>query len=256
MVQAILAISDFISRYRRRLLVVGLSKVALLFASAVMVLILVAPYVPWPGLLLSLLLFCLIGAGFFFYLLPHRRLRPRSIQLAREVAKRLGDDRLELVSAVQLATQSNNMGTSPELIQAFLDKSATNLVGVEPTSLICRRGLRRLTYVLCLLLCITALSLVFWPKTYFGGLKALWTPAVANQLQQENVPSWIGDIQLQYRYPAYAGRQDRIVEGTDGAIVALPGTEVTLQFKAVVCSDAFRHTYTARLRCQQRKSCA
>ena len=232
MVQAILAISDFISRYRRRVLIVGLSKVVLLFASSALLLVLVAPFAPWPGLLLSILLFCLMGTGFFFLLLPHRRLRPRSIQLAREVANRLGDDRLELVSAVQLATQPQHAGTSPELIQAFLDKIATNLVGIEPTSLICRRGLRQSTYILCFLLCMTVLSWVFWPQTYFGGLKALWTPALLNQPEEQNVPSWIGDIQLQYRYPAYAGRQDRVVEGTDGAIVALPGTEVTLRAKS------------------------
>ncbi len=197
----------------------------------------------WPTLgAAKPLLWSLLGIGlgllvFRFMVRPRLQLRAGGVGLAREVERRLGEQSLALVSAVQLsgavAGGAASGGISLDLAAAHLQRVADRL-GASDAHRLAPAGLARWpARALVGLLAATGLVAGMWPQAYaagwtelFAGSQAAATPAT------QVLTTWVGDIQLEYRYPAYAGREDRRVEGTDGAILALPGTQVTLTARA------------------------
>ncbi len=235
----------FLHGYRRRVLRAELWAGLLTLASLALAFGLVA----WAGCLvvegsgvLRQVLWAALAVGVTallvrYWIRPWLRLRPGGVLLAREVERRLGDERLELVSAVQLGAEDVRPdrleGTSPELIQAHLKRVATLIAGLEPESLVQPHRLRRPAVGFLILMVMSGLVWVLWPGQYAAGLESLVrsTPPKKSAMDATG-HGWVGDIQLQYRPPAYTGRDDRRVEGADGAILALPGTQVTVQARA------------------------
>jgi hypothetical protein len=188
------------------------------------------------GVLRTILLVFLAG-GFglvmtFFVIRPRLRLRGGSVGLARVVEQRLGESSLDVVSALQLGQQRSGL-FSAELVSAHLRTVAQRLAALDPMRLLARGRLRRPIGILLVLGVLCTGAWVVSPQTYLSGLQGLLSASEsASVTGSESVQNWVGDIQLRYRFPDYTGRSEKVVEGTDGAILALPGTQVDLIARA------------------------
>jgi hypothetical protein len=171
---------------------------------------------------------------YLYGLRPFFRFRPGT-PLAREVERRLPGEpmRLELVSAVQLDQALPGLierpVVSPDLVEAHLEAMAGRLEGIRPKKV---ASLKRVLRPVGLLSLLSAAVLVLWII-----FPADLAQAVGSMLHSPDAPlsgsatsedSWVGDIRLVYEYPDYTGRKKREVEGTDGTILALPGTRVAI----------------------------
>jgi plastocyanin len=237
---------DFLRSCRRRIL--GLEAAAGLFWAfcavllAVLVFLLVFLFAGGLFWVRGAVLWAL-GAGvllvaYLYGLKPFLRFRPGA-PLAREVERRLPGEpmSLELVSAVQLDRALPGLlkrpVVSPDLVAAHLDTVADRLAKVEPREVAPgRRILKPLGLVFALSLAVLILGVLF---------PADLARAVGSMLHAPDAPlsgagtlesSWVGDIRLAYEYPAYTGRRRRSVDGTDGTILALPGTRVAIASRA------------------------
>ncbi len=165
--------------------------------------------------------------------LPRRRLR-RGARLARVVEGRLGGLELELVSAAELAQLGQAgveaRGMSAALAGAHLERVEERLRSFAPGQALPRGRLAWPAVAAAALGAAALLAPWLWPERAEASLGALL--AGPRAVEADAGPGWLGDLELAYRYPAYAGRPDRQVPGADGAILALPGTEVRLRARA------------------------
>jgi len=166
------------------------------------------------------------------YLLVPRLRLGSAVSVAREVERRVFSGlNLELVGALELSRVGKDhielMGVSRELIEAHLECQAGRIAEI-PIELVFSRGrLRKPLILLAGLLAICVLATIVWPDKAEAGIRLLLgTGGTPRALAGRDEPSWVGDIRLTYRYPAYSGRQQRMIEGTDGTVLALPGTRV------------------------------
>jgi len=237
---------DFLKRCRRRIL--GLEAAAGLFwavssvLSAVLVVLLVVVSVGEPAWLrqavLGLLAAGLLLAAWLFALRPYLRLRPGA-PVAREVEHRLPGRplQMELVSAVQLEKALPRLQqrpvVSPELVEAHLDAVAGRVREIRPERVApLKRMFKPLGLTLLLALVVLILGLIFPADLARAVDFVLHAPDAPVSASASAEGSWVGDIRLVYEYPDYTGRKKRTVEGTDGTILALPGTRVAITSRA------------------------
>ena len=232
----------FLKRCRRRIL--GLEAAAGLFwatsalLSAVLTAFLVVLSVGEPSWLRQAVLW-LLGVGlallaWLFVLRPYLRLRPGA-PVAREVERRLPGRplRLELVSAVQLQQELpvliESQAVSPDLVVAHLEAVAGRIGEIRPRKVApLRRIFRPVGLSVFLSLAVLTLGLLFPADLARAVGLVLHAPDQAVAGSAAGGDSWVGDIRLEYEYPDYTGRKRRTVEGTDGTILALPGTRVSI----------------------------
>jgi len=154
-------------------------------------------------------------------------------RLARFIERRAGAVPLDLVAAVQLDSvlrrpaEPSGPPVSPELAQAHVERMAGWLSGVRAGRLFEKRRLRWTGFAVLVASLALLAAVRFAPGSLPRAFERLLRPPVAAAPPGE--PSAIGDIRLIYHYPAYAGRPDRLLEGTDGSIRVLPGTEVEIE---------------------------
>ncbi|HOX42379.1 MAG TPA: hypothetical protein PK668_02220 [Myxococcota bacterium] len=187
------------------------------------------------SLALSLAAAGLLAAALRHGWLPRRRLG-HGAHLARVVEGRLGGMGLELVSAAELALlgaeRLEAQGMSPALAEAHLGRVAGRLAVERPAGLVPPGRLASAAGLACLLALGLLAAAAGFPERAEQAWAALQEGARADPGQAVAGPSWLGDLELAYRYPAYSGRPERVVPGADGAILALPGTEVKLRARA------------------------
>jgi hypothetical protein len=236
----------FLKRCRRRIL--GLEAAAGLFwaisgvLSAVLVVLVVvlsAGELSWlRGAVLVLLGAGLLLSAWFFGLRPYLRLRPGA-PVAREVERRLPGRplRLELVSAVQLENALPGLlerpTVSPDLVEAHLEAVAGRIGEIQPKKVApLRRVFKPLGLTFLLSLAVLILGLIFPADLARAVSLVIHAPDAPVSTAAGAEGSWVGDIRLVYEYPDYTGRKKRTVEGTDGTILALPGTRVAITSRA------------------------
>ncbi len=234
-------IHGFLHRSRRRLLwqesAVGLSLLLCLFALVLLASSLILPsskQAAW----WRLALFALSAVG-GLALLGRYGLRPwwqfrHDSAWCLELERKLTDARsLDLVSAVQLEKWKQNQSDAPsmslELIDAHIESVAQGLSELRPQQILPSRRLWPNALASGLLLAVMILWASLAPSSLNRAWQSLWSQAAGLPASGTLENSWIGDIQLTYHYPAYTARAERSMEGTDGAILALPGTRVTLR---------------------------
>jgi hypothetical protein len=239
-------IKTFISRCQNRFLglevLAGLCLLASMAAGIFLVGLIAAGAFSGESVVTRLVLRLLLAAGvlvlFWRYFLAPRLRLGSAVSVAREVEVRLfGSRNLELVGAVELSQgayeQVERAGTSPELIEAHLECQAGRIAEISVERVFGRGRLREPLILLVGLLAACAFSALAWPDTAEAGIRLLLgTDGQTRIAEERDEPSWVGDLRLTYRYPAYSGRQERVVEGTDGAIVALPGTRVAISARS------------------------
>jgi hypothetical protein len=174
----------------------------------------------------------------FYGYLPFKRWRNQT-RVAREIESRLirmpSDfviKELELVSVVQFETRKSK-GVSSELVSAHADNVYRILSKYTPQELVSAKRtswpLALFFMSLFLLVLINALASSSLART----LDFVWRDQSASLvLDGIRQPSWIGDIDLVYHYPDYTGREKKKVAGSDGKIMALPGTQVEISARA------------------------
>jgi len=236
----------FLKRCRRRIL--GLEAAAGLFwavssvLSAVLVVLVVVVAAGEPAWLrqtvLGLLAAGILFAAWLFGLKPWLRLRPGA-PVAREVERRLPGRplRLELVSAIQLEKALPGLRqrpvVSPDLVEAHLEAVAGRIGEIQPRKVApLKRIFRPAGLTLLLSLVVLILGVIFPADLSRAVGLVLHAPDAPVSAASSAEGSWVGDIRLVYEYPDYTGRKKRTVEGTDGTILALPGTRVAITSRA------------------------
>ncbi len=233
-------ILDFLAEYRRSRLKQELLAGLLVVVSGVCFMVFAAVIISFFDVLhvyLRALLFVLGGlslcfVGYRYGIGPWRSLAPGGITLARQVEHRLGKQDLLLVSAVELMDRADP-GFSHDLINAHLAQVSKTLEKIEPGDLLAKDRLKRPAAMAIVASSIVVICALFWPVPFRVGLQELVHGKASGQGDDAlELESWVGDITLEYAYPAYTMLADRKVEGSDGAILALPGTRVKLSAKA------------------------
>jgi len=242
MVSSSAQVLAFLKRCRRRIL--GLEAAAGLFWAvswvllavlAVLLVVIVSGELFWVHkAVLGLLGAGILLSAWLFGLRPFLHLRPGA-RVAREVERRLPGRplRLELVSAVQLEQALPGLikepMVSPDLVEAHLEAVAGRIGEIQPRRVApLRRILRPLGVALSLALAVLLLGLIFPSDLARAVGLVLHAPDAPLMGAGGAEDSWVGDIRLVYEYPDYTGRRRRTVEGTDGTILALPGTRVAI----------------------------
>ncbi len=162
--------------------------------------------------------------------LPIFRVVPAA-RLARFIEQKADAAPLELVGAVQLERSSQRAdeegaGISLELARAHVERMRAWLAGVRRWRLVEARRLWWAGGAWLGVGAAVAAAAALASQDLRRAASLLLNPPRAAMV--EHTPSPIGDIRLIYHYPVYTGRPDRLLEGTDGAILALPGTEVEI----------------------------
>ncbi len=172
------------------------------------------------------------GAGLWVWHLHHSVPREQvlSAQLAETLAPELGT---AATSAVDLARRLDDGAPafSHDLALRHLDLTAARLEQVDLGKRLHSHEAapwRRTLWVVagCALWLLLLLVLLNGGRSRLLAL--LLDP---NAASFSDIPL-AGDIQITYRYPSYTGLPQRVVEGGDGSILAVTGTEV--EIKAVV----------------------
>lgn len=232
------SVDEFLTAYRRRRLAQEGAAGACYLAAGVAGLWLLASLIGWAGGGLGGLRWVLWAAAalggvllsYRYGLRPRRRLARDGQALARELERGLGRGDLELVSAVQLAGRP---AASAELVAAHRGRVAERLAGRTPGQLAPAGRWRRPAVTLGGMLGLLGLAALVAPGALGAAAAALLRPAAAvGPVAAAARESWVGDIRLTYSYPAYTDREERRVEGSDGAVLALPGTRVTIAARA------------------------
>lgn len=233
-------ILEFLTGYRRTRLRQELGAGLLVMASVLACVILGAALIALAKSAHSYLRILLLAFGGFgvvfvvykYILAPRRLLRPRGVSLAREVEQRLGEQDLRLVSALELMDRADK-GSSDVLVDAHIVQVAESLKEFNPQSLRVHGRFKTPSIIASMAIGVTVCFGLFWPGTLSNGLKQLIHGVVMEQGDESlEEASWVGDMALQYFYPAYTQLPDRKVEGSDGAILAIPGTRVQLSARA------------------------
>ena len=158
----------------------------------------------------------------------------RDDAVARQVGERVpgvGDD---LWSAVELERDLPQLERepllSPALVRAHRQRVIERLRTVDPRSIV---PLRRLRSGWPLLVALTAALTMTraWPDGLRRGWASLTSSEPPTSTSAEPI---VGDIELTLQYPAYTELPPRVIPGSSGHVLALPGTRVAIAARALV----------------------
>lgn len=174
-----------------------------------------------------------LGAGLVLTVKAAARWR-RDESVARHVGERvpgLGD---ELWSAVELGRELPRLDAepllSPALVRAHQASVAGRLRAIDLTRVVSLRRLRHGWPLLAALTALTALTR-WWPAGLERGWAALTSAAPPPATSSEPI---VADVELTLRYPSYSELPPRVIPGTSGHVLALPGTQVAVAARALV----------------------
>ncbi len=157
--------------------------------------------------------------------------------VARFVGVRVPQVAGDVLSAVELGRELPELEVNPvlsaELVLALRRGVAERLSAVEPRGLVDMRRLRRRSALgLGAVGLGWALALFAWPGGLERGLSAFSTSHDDHFTTAEE--PIVGDLKLELRYPAYTGLPPRVIPGSSGQVLALPGTEVNIEARALI----------------------
>ena len=190
-----------------------------------------------PGPLLRLVFWfgatAALGAFTFQYVVHPRRIYADPANVAAFLERREPALREKLISASEF-TREPAPSYSPELAEAAVTQIENELRGLDPTTVIPGRSLRRVFWRLLAALLLAAVLVA----ASRGTARNLWSvlrggyagPALA----AGDMHFLAGDVTLSYTYPDYTGLSPLTVENSSGDIEALPGTVVRVAVTAAV----------------------
>jgi len=151
---------------------------------------------------------------------------------ARWLGQRLPQLSTDMLAAVELENALRGRPDfSLELAQAFLAQADARAAGVDARDATDRRLVRRARGAFALAATVALISVAAQPRRWWDGQTRVWRGDAKTALADVREPI-TGDVELEYRYPAYTGLPPRVVTGTSGEISALRGTEVRIKTRA------------------------
>jgi hypothetical protein len=238
-------ITALIRRTRRRLSLFhtacGLSEVALLWGGLLLVCALLTAVLPAGALRGLAILTALAGLAATAWRRGFDMLGLRSTddRVARHIETRIPGLGSGLITAVQLARDAADplraVGMSAALAGAAIEDAAGRVRGADLASLIDREPLRRRAAAIVALTVAYGMVFLAAPGPLRDGLYRLAIPgAVGAGLERTEVldEPVAGDFTIEYRYPAYTGLPNRVIQGSSGDIQALRGTVVTVRARS------------------------
>lgn len=143
----------------------------------------------------------------------------------------VGDD---LWSAVELERDLPRLDAdpllSPALVRAHRARVAERVRGLDPRRLVPLRRRRNGWPLLAAALALVILARA-WPAGLARGWKALVSAEAPPATSAEPI---VADVELTLVYPAYTALPPRVIPGSSGHVLALPGTRVTVAARALV----------------------
>jgi hypothetical protein len=193
----------------------------------------------WPAAgLLWISLAVLAGAGAWVWLTR------RGAPLERVAAARLAENLVPELgtsasSAVDLADKidAGPAAFSRDLAELHLEQTARALDAVDLDQRLRSREARPRRHSLWIVVAAAAWAVVLLAALDTGRIRLTKMLLDPNAASFADVPL-AGDIRLTYHYPAYTGLSPRIIEGGDGSIAAVTGTEVSIAAVADTPVDA------------------
>ncbi|MCS6914022.1 MAG: DUF4175 family protein [Myxococcota bacterium] len=165
-------------------------------------------------------------------LAQHRRTQPSDEDIARYIGRRVPDLRSDLLSAVQLcARPGEGDPLSAALIEEHCRRTVAAVSSVPVAQLQERDALWRALGPPLLLLLLSGLLLLWRPGLLGRGVAILLAPP-PDPTTASSEPL-VGDIRLLLTYPRYTGLPPRTIPNSSGDVLALPGTQVRIEARAL-----------------------
>jgi soluble cytochrome b562 len=158
--------------------------------------------------------------------------------VARYIGERVPDLRSDLLSAVQLAddpasSPANDVGgVTRALIDELCRRTAAAAGTLSAEQLVDMRPVRQAAAIAAAVLCGVILWTRLAPLSLLGGWRHV-TSLPQQQPVQVSAEPLLGDVRLLLTYPAYTGLSPRSIPSSSGDVVALPGTQVRLEARAL-----------------------
>jgi hypothetical protein len=152
--------------------------------------------------------------------------------VARYIGERAPDLRSDLLSAIQLGEKQGHREaayTSPALIDELCRRTAAACGTLPPQRLV---ELRPAYSLLSLPLLLLLLFALFAPGHLLRGARTLLAPP-PDPTRRSSEPL-VGDLRLLYTYPRYSGLPQRTIPGSSGEVLALAGTAVRVEARALL----------------------
>jgi hypothetical protein len=157
-------------------------------------------------------------------------------ELARWVGSRRTSIASDLLSSVELANAPARPGSpSPELVDALVDSTASELAEIAPQSLLPARDIPKArTWALAAVALNVALVIVI-PGAIARGWRTLVLapPSPFDGAALSSIPL-VGDLSATLTFPAYSKRRTVELPSSSGDVRGLPGTVVKLQARVLV----------------------
>ncbi|MEW6356648.1 MAG: DUF4175 family protein [Planctomycetota bacterium] len=166
---------------------------------------------------------------------------PSDDALALHVETRCPHLRSRLISSVQLQRAKARGATegyySDTLIDALVNDTEKGVARVRPEAMDVGDDLRRNGILLGICLLAVASLVGISPERFGSAVMGLFHPSATNVASTTPSPAAadtvaVGDIALQYFYPAYTGLEPKTVRNSNGDIRALRGSEVHISARA------------------------
>jgi uncharacterized protein DUF4175/signal transduction histidine kinase-like protein len=174
-----------------------------------------------------------LGAGIVFAVKAAARWR-RDESVARLVGERVPGIGDELWSAVELTRELPRLDAepllSPTLVRAHQARVAERLRAIDLSRVVPLRRLRSGWPLLAAISAIVAFAR-FWPAGLERGWAALTSAEPPPATSSEPI---VADVELTLKYPAYTELPPRVIPGTSGHVLALPGTQVSIAARTLV----------------------
>src|SRR5260370_847870 len=121
-------------------------------------------------------------------------------------------------------------GVAPESVRGDQARVAERLRAIDRARVVPLGRLRSAWPLLTALVALISFAR-FWPAGLERGWAALTSAEPPPATSSEPI---VADVELTLRYPAYTELPPRVIPGTSGHVLALPGTQVAVAARALV----------------------
>lgn len=192
------------------------------------------PSVVWLPLLTAWLVATLSALGL---IVMRARSHQRSQEaVARYIGDRAPDLKSDLLSAVQLSSEAQltggPSGVTRALVEELCRRTAAASATLQAEQLVDLRSVRQAAAIALAVLCGAVLWARVTPLSLVAGWRHLTSLPQQRPVQISPEPL-LGDVRLQLTYPAYTGLAPRSIPSSSGDVVALRGTQVRIEARAL-----------------------
>lgn len=151
--------------------------------------------------------------------------------IARFVGVHAPDLGSDLLSTVEFK-RSPPAGCSPHLVTELCRRTGVAVATLSPAELVELRELFRQALLSLLPLVVLAVLGGVLPFSLREGLRTLFRVPPPNPVKVSSEPL-VGDLRLILTYPRYTGLPPRDIRSSSGDVIALPGTQVRVEARAL-----------------------